>query len=158
VTNHGSMDRQRQLIVNLTSGRLLCHQAVIADRPVSRMRGLLGRSVLPNGEGLLLRPAASIHTAFMKFPIDAVFADRDLRIVKLVPHLRPWHMAAATGARAVLELAEGEIERNGLAVGHMLATRDLIAAQQTCAACGRTLDPSRSVERLLAALFSSLGA
>ena len=43
------------------------------------MRGLLGRDGLEQGEGLLLRPASSIHTFFMRFPIDAVFLDREPR-------------------------------------------------------------------------------
>lgn len=113
-----------KLIVNLTLGTIVCEHGAIADRALARMRGLLGRRELPAGEGILLQPAPSIHTAFMQFPIDAVFLDRDLRIVKLEPAIAPWRTARARGARSVLELAEGEIQRRALAVGHKLATRD----------------------------------
>ena len=71
------------------------------------MRGLLGRSSLDADEGLLLRPASSIHTAFMRFPIDAVFLDRDLVVVGVARELPPWRAAARRGARAVLELTAG---------------------------------------------------
>jgi uncharacterized protein len=98
----------------------VCEQAVIADQPLRRMRGLLGRRSLPAGEGLLLRPAPSIHTAFMRFPIDVIFLDRNLRVVKLVEHLRPWRSAAARGARAALELAAGEAAVRGIEVGDRL--------------------------------------
>ena len=65
------MRREAKLIVNLTRGGVVCERGVIADRALRRMRGLLGRRTLPEGEGMLLRPAPSIHTAFMRFPIDA---------------------------------------------------------------------------------------
>lgn len=115
-----------KLIVNVTLGTIVCERGAIADCPLARMRGLLGRSELPAGEGILLLPAPMIHTAFMRFAIDAVFLDAELRIVKLEPGMAPWHTAGASGARAVLELAEGEIERRALAVGHRLATRDYL--------------------------------
>jgi uncharacterized membrane protein (UPF0127 family) len=121
-----------KLIVNLTSQSLVCDRGVIADRAPARMRGLLGRSALLPGEGLLLRPAPSIHTAFMRFAIDAVFLDSELTIVKLVPHLKPWRAASARDARAVLELADGEITRLCLAVGQQLATRDYVTPPALC--------------------------
>jgi uncharacterized protein len=44
---------------------------------------------------------------FMRFPIDAVFLDRDLVVMKVVEDLAPWRMAAQRGAKAVLELPAG---------------------------------------------------
>jgi uncharacterized membrane protein (UPF0127 family) len=81
------------------------------------MRGLLGRSSLEYGEGILLQPAGSIHTAFMRFPIDAVFLDTEMRILRIESNLRPWRMAAQRGAKAVVELPAGAAETMGLAVG-----------------------------------------
>jgi len=112
-----------KLIVNLTRGNALCVGA-LADRPLRRMRGLLGRSGLPAGEGLLLRPAPAIHTAFMRFPIDAVFLDGDMRVVDIAARLRPWRVASNADARAVLELSAGECARRGVEVGHRLFLRE----------------------------------
>src|SRR2546428_12927905 len=112
-----------KLIVNLTRGNALCVGA-LADRPLRRMRGLLGRSGLPAGEGLLLRPAPAIHTAFMRFPIDAVFLDSHMRVVDIAARLRPWRGASKPGAHATLELASGECARRGVGVGHRLHRRD----------------------------------
>jgi uncharacterized protein len=109
-----------EVVVEREAGGTLCERCVVADRPLVRMRGLLGRSELPPGEGILLRPASSIHMWFMRFPIDAVFVDRDLRVVRIVPDLRPWRLAGARGAHAVIELAAGECERRGLAEGERL--------------------------------------
>jgi uncharacterized membrane protein (UPF0127 family) len=75
--------------------------------PFTRMKGLLGRNALAADEGILLRPAGSIHMLFMRFAIDAVFLDRDLVVVGVVRGLRPWRFAARRGAKQVVELAEG---------------------------------------------------
>ena len=98
----------------------MCERCIVADRPLTRLRGLLGRKALPPGDGLLLRPAAAIHTCFMRFPIDAVFLDSDLRVVGVAAHLKPWRGAARRGARAVLELSAGESGRRRVEVGDRL--------------------------------------
>jgi uncharacterized membrane protein (UPF0127 family) len=84
------------------------------------MKGLLGRKSLPAGEGLLLRRAGSIQTMFMRFAIDVVFLDRNLRVVDVIPNLRPWRLAGRRGARAVLELPAGEASRRGIQPGERL--------------------------------------
>jgi uncharacterized membrane protein (UPF0127 family) len=102
-------------------GRVVCEQLLVAARPLQRMRGLLGRRSLPGSEGILLRPAGSIHTFFMRFPIDAVFLDRDLVVVGIEPDVRPWRLAGCRGAKSVVELAAGECARRSVAVGDRLA-------------------------------------
>jgi len=83
------------------------------------MRGLLGRASLAPDEGMLFRPAGSIHTLFMRFPIDVVFCDRELVVLKVVPALPPWRSAGARGAKVVVELAPGAAA--GLEPGDRLA-------------------------------------
>jgi uncharacterized protein len=106
-----------QIALASDDGNVVCERCLLAETPLARLRGLLGRSDLPPGEGLLLRPAGSIHTAFMRFPIDAVFLDRSDRVLKVAHELAPWRMAGCRGARAVLELAAGEATRRGLHPG-----------------------------------------
>jgi hypothetical protein len=89
------------------------------------MRGLLGRSHLPDGEGLLLEPAYAIHTAFMRFPIDIVFLDSHMRVMKVVDSLPPWRTAGAHQAFSVLELAAGEAGRRGVGVGDRLDVQEV---------------------------------
>jgi uncharacterized protein len=101
-------------------GNIVCERCVLADTALARMRGLLGRRDLPSGEGILLQPASSVHMAFMRFPIDAVFLDRDLRVVKIASDLKPWRAAGRRGAKAVLEIPAGEAGRRGLSVGDRL--------------------------------------
>ena len=88
-------------------GSVLSDRCHLADSPLARMRGLLGRAGLEPGESMLFRPAGSIHMLFMRFAIDVVFCDRELVVLAVVPGLRPWRMAAHNGAKVVVELAEG---------------------------------------------------
>jgi uncharacterized protein len=98
-------------------GEVVCESCFLAETALARLRGLLGRSGLSSGEGMLLRPASSIHTAFMRFAIDAVFLDPADRVVKVTAELRPWRTSACRGARAVLELPAGEAARRALRPG-----------------------------------------
>ena len=98
----------------------MCERCVDAARPLARLKGLLGRRSLASNEGIYLRPASSVHTFFMRFPIDAVFVDGEGRVLKVASGLRPWRAAGCRGARAVLELSSGESERRGVRPGDQL--------------------------------------
>jgi uncharacterized membrane protein (UPF0127 family) len=113
--------RRGVLTLRREDGRIVCETVQVADTILRRMRGLLGRSGLGQGEGLLLRPAWSIHTSFMRFPIDVVFIDHDLVVIRIAASLRPFKVASCRGAREVVELAAGECERRGLEVGDRIA-------------------------------------
>src|SRR5918998_5494172 len=91
-------------------GRTICERCRVAETPLARLKGLLGKSELPRGEGLLLRPASAVHTWFMRFPIDVVFVDRDLVVVGVAPDLKPWRAAGPRGAGAVGDLFAPECE------------------------------------------------
>ena len=105
-------------------GEVVCERCVVADSAWLRAKGLLGRKDLPPVEGLLIRPCSSIHMFFMRFPIDAVFVDQDMRVVSIVSDLKPWRIAWSRGSKAVIELAAGEAARRGLRAGDSLALEE----------------------------------
>jgi uncharacterized protein len=105
------------------NGSVICERCVVADRMLPRMRGLLGRRELAAGEGLFIRPAPSIHTLFMRFPIDAVFVSREGEVLKISANVRPWRTRSCRRAHAVLELTAGEAERRGVSVGDRIDVR-----------------------------------
>jgi len=100
----------REATLSTVDGTLVCSRCLIAQRPWQRMRGLLGRAGLEPGEGMLFRPAGSIHMFFMRFAIDAVFCDGDLEVIDVERNLRPWRVAGRKGAKVVIELAAGAAE------------------------------------------------
>src|SRR5436309_13227966 len=105
-------------VLKRAGGEVVCARGGIADTPLKRMRGLLGRSGLGESEGMLFRPAGSIHMMFMRFPIDAVFCDRELVVLGIERDLKPWKTAGRKGAKVVVELAAGAAE--GLQPGDRL--------------------------------------
>jgi uncharacterized protein len=101
-------------------GQVVCDRCEVADGLFTRLRGLLGRRDLPRGRGMLIRPAWSVHTAFMRFAIDVLYLDRELTVLAVRRHVRPWRITARLGAHSALELPAGECERLGIEAGHCL--------------------------------------
>lgn len=92
-------------LIDARSGRLVVASLEVADTFWRRFRGLQWRPALPAGHGLLLVPCRSIHTACMRFAIDAVWLDRAATVLAVEQEIRPWSIrSAAPAAYAVLEL------------------------------------------------------
>lgn len=88
-------------------GRVVCAQCAVASTPWKRFVGLQGRRSLAADEGLLFPHTGSIHMFFMRFAIDAVFCDAELRVLKVAREVKPWRTAAARGAKTTIELPVG---------------------------------------------------
>jgi uncharacterized protein len=86
----------------------------------SRNRGLLGRDGLPPGHAIILAPCNSVHTFFMRFTIDVLFVRASGEIVRISPRLRPWRIALAFTAKAVVELPAGAVAESGTVAGDFL--------------------------------------
>jgi len=117
----------------------------------------MGRRELRRGEGIVLRPGWSIHTAFLLFSIDVAFVDQDQVVLKVVKNLRPFRASVCRGARDVVELAAGEAERRGLKPGDRLtwAARGvngavLGARPASAAHTDGAMPPTRPIRVLLA--------
>ncbi|MFT5242020.1 MAG: uncharacterized membrane protein (UPF0127 family) [Kiritimatiellia bacterium] len=88
----------------------------------ARMKGLLGRSALPEGTGMYIRPCSSIHTFAMHFTIDVVFVNTDLRVVTIQRRLSPNRMLlGGKGARGVIEFQSGWLAEDALQVGECVS-------------------------------------
>jgi uncharacterized protein len=95
-------------VVNRTRGQVLATRAELATSPWARFRGLMGRTGLPSGGGLVLQPGGSVHTCFMRLPIDVVHVDRQGRVTHVLRHLRPWRFGPLrVGSGQAVELAAG---------------------------------------------------
>jgi len=101
---------------------VLATRCDVANSFLTRGFGLIFRSRLPDGEGLLITNTGSITMFFMRFAIDAIFLDRSLRVLRVVANLRPWVPAvgAPRGTDSVLELPSGTAARTGAQAGDEL--------------------------------------
>ena len=106
---------------NQTRNTVLAHAAEVADTSAKRRTGLLKHEKLEPGEGLWIVPCESVHTFFMKFPIDLVYLDRRRKVRKVRSAMRPWRLSACLLAHSVLELPAGTVEQSGTQVGDELA-------------------------------------
>lgn len=100
----------------------MASEAQAARGFVPRLVGLLGRSSLRAGEALVLDPCSSVHTAFMRFPIDVAYVDRAGKVVKAVSDLKPFRVSGVLRGRcSVIELPSGTIASTGTTVGDQLS-------------------------------------
>ena len=120
----------RLKVRNGTRDCILADRAERASTFVQRLVGLLGRASLPVGEALLITPCNSIHTFFMRMPIDVVFLDAQDTVVRLLHALPPWRATRPIPAAcAVLELPAGTLAATGTQEGDRLVVggaRDLL--------------------------------
>jgi uncharacterized membrane protein (UPF0127 family)/Flp pilus assembly protein protease CpaA len=108
-------------VVELRTDRGATLRCEVANTFWRRFRGLMLRSGLAPAAGMLFAPCGSIHTAFMRFPIDVVFIARDGTILRTAEHVQPWRFRAARRrTRFVLELAAGEAAVHGLMPGRQV--------------------------------------
>jgi uncharacterized protein len=102
------------LAVRVRSAKSLIHRTV----------GLLGTSQLPEGEGLWLAPCPSIHTFFMRYPIDVVFLDAAGTVLYQAT-LPPWRITRFVAhSRGALELSAGTLQRTQTVVGDRIELKE----------------------------------
>ena len=112
-------DADLRLIIERT-GQPLARRLEAAFDSASRRKGLLGRDCLEEGTALVIAPSNSVHTFFMRFPIDVVFAARDGRVLKIRAEMPARRLTGAVRALAAIELAGGAAASAGLRVGDRL--------------------------------------
>ena len=115
------MAMQTVRVVNATKGTVVGESVSVADTSLTRMKGLLGKTSLEAGGGMLIFPSQAVHTIAMRFPIDVLFLDRNWRVIHAQPSLVPNRISGLHWkAQCVLELPKGAIEQTGTAVGDEL--------------------------------------
>jgi uncharacterized membrane protein (UPF0127 family) len=108
------------VLFNVTKKSIISDRCRFANSVLKRMVGLLNRRSLAQGEGLLLDRCYGIHTFFMRFPIDVLFLDKELRVIRAVPALPPFRTSVVKHAVYVLELPVGSIQRSQTGAGDQI--------------------------------------
>lgn len=108
-------------LMTAANGQTLLSKLEVADTWWARSKGLLGRSQLPEDQGLWILKCNSVHTFFMKFAIDLVFLNKQMEVTKTFTRVKPGRLVLPViGARSVIELSEGFLEKHPLQVGDKL--------------------------------------
>ncbi|MBD3264370.1 MAG: DUF192 domain-containing protein [Candidatus Omnitrophica bacterium] len=110
----------RYEIVNKDGKAYVAKNAYLAGGVYSRFLGLMFKKQMEKDSALVFYKAPSIHTFFMRFPIDIIFLDRQLRVIKITPYLKPWRIVNCFGSFATVELPGGRVREIGLKEGDLL--------------------------------------
>jgi uncharacterized membrane protein (UPF0127 family) len=112
-------------LYNTTRGAPLARRAEVASGVVRRGLGLMGRRGWGESDALVLPSCNSVHSCFMRMPIDLVYLDRDGLVLRTVERLRPWRIGPIVRrADSVLELPAGALSLVEVAVGDRIEQRD----------------------------------
>jgi len=107
-------------VVNTKDKKVIGDKIELADTFFARFKGLLGRTGLQEGQGILLIPCSSIHCIGMKFAIDVIFMDIDRRVIRIRENMKPGTSESGRGAYSVLEVAGGVVKEKGIQIGDVL--------------------------------------
>ncbi len=110
---------------NQTRNAVLGDAVEVADTSGKRRVGLLKHTRLAPGEGLWIVPCESVHTFFMKFPIDLVYVDKKRRVRKVRNAVPAWRLSVCLSAHSILELPAGTAEKTGTQPGDELLIEKL---------------------------------
>jgi uncharacterized membrane protein (UPF0127 family) len=115
----------RYELVRTERGSVLATHVEPAFDSKTRRRGLLGRDSVPEDYALIIAPCGSVHTFFMRFPLDLLFVSRNGTVLKTCRSVKPWRMAGALRAFAVIEAAPGFIDRTDIVPGEVVGLREI---------------------------------
>ena len=121
------------VLVNTTKKTILSDRCHFANTVLKRMVGLLNRRKFAEGEGLLFDRCYGIHTFGMRFPIDVLFLDKDLHVIRAVKALPPYRTSVVRKAVYVLELPVGALESTCTEEGDQVQIRTANAEGATAA-------------------------
>ena len=111
------------VLVNASKKTVVSDKCHFANTLLKRMVGLLNRGRFDRGEGLLLDRCYGIHTFGMRFPIDVLFLDKDLRVIRAVKALPPFRTCVVRKAVYVLEVPVGALDASRTVEGDQIQIR-----------------------------------
>lgn len=109
-------------IINQTKNTILAEEVILANTAFKRMKGLLGKKEFMRGCALILKPCNSIHTFFMRFPIDVLFLDKNNRVIKAISSLPPYRLTRVyLNSGFAIELPSGIIKLSSTQEGDTIS-------------------------------------
>jgi uncharacterized membrane protein (UPF0127 family) len=126
------------VLVNATRKTTVSDKCHFANTVLKRMVGLLNRGRFEKGEGLLLDRCYGIHTIGMRFPIDVLFLDKDLHVIRAVKALPPYRTCVVKKSVYVLEVPVGALDASHTEEGDQIQIRTANNDSGTSAHVGAT--------------------
>jgi uncharacterized protein len=113
------------LIINQRNEKIIAHNVIPSYTFWRRLKGLMFRKSLPAGYAMHIMPCSSIHTFFMKFPLDVLYIDKNNQVVKVSLNIPPGKMEKVVRkAKSVIEMPAGSIDTESVEVGDQIQIKN----------------------------------
>ena len=109
-------------IVNLRTHEVLFSHVFVPTTFLKRTLGLMGQKALEEGAALMITRCGSIHTHFMRFAMDAIFVDKDLKVQSIYKNIKPWRFVfAGPTSYSVIEFTSDYFDYRKIRLGDQLS-------------------------------------
>jgi hypothetical protein len=110
------------MIINKTKNITIANVVYLADTPIKRMKGLLGKKSLGALEAMVIKPCNSVHTFFMRFPIDVLFVNKNGKVIRGIVSMPSFRLSPIyLTSQFVVELPAGTIQATNTTEGDQIA-------------------------------------
>jgi uncharacterized membrane protein (UPF0127 family) len=107
-------------IVEKNKQNIISQEGQVANTFFKRLVGLMFKKSIGPEYALIFYNATSIHTFFMRFPIDIIFLDKNNQIIRISQALKPWRMVFCSHSKVTIELPAHKTKENSSKVGDFL--------------------------------------
>ncbi|MFZ4452905.1 DUF192 domain-containing protein [Salibacterium aidingense] len=112
------------MIINTTTSETIPLSIHWAETRRQRIAGLMGKKSFSHA-ALVLPDCEQIHTAFMRFPIDVFFINREGHVLDLEKNLKPWRISKKVKQTSfILETAAGVTEPGSMRPGDHIVIQE----------------------------------
>lgn len=107
----------KHTVIDAPSRRILFDLCRVANTFASRFLGWMGKRYAAGSEAIIFYRTSSLHTFFMRFSIDVIYLDRDMRVMRVVEMIKPWRVTYCRGAACAIECAGGQARKKEITPG-----------------------------------------
>ena len=112
----------RYKIINSRTREVLFPNTFIPKSYLRRALGLMGRKALSRGSALMITQCGSIHTHFMRFTMDAIFVDKNLKVQSIHKNIKPWRFVfVGPSSYSVIEFTSDYFDYRKVNIGDQLS-------------------------------------
>ena len=115
---------KKRIIYNLrnkSKNCLIASKARVAENFLLRLKGFMFRKSIDGEEALIFYHTPSIHTFFMRFPIEVVFLNQKMQVVEIYQELGPGRVVFSASASIAIELPANKTSSQTLEIGDILS-------------------------------------
>lgn len=109
------------MIRNLSNGRTIAQNELIARTFFQRLTGMLTRRFSNSLDAIVFENCNAIHTFGMRFPLDVIFVDNSSHVAAVCANVAPWKIVSVREKRCTtIELPAGTLSDSLCSIGDII--------------------------------------